>query len=120
VKFSRLALPAGAIQPTLEISTAHIPLRTAEALGNHGKVPEDTTLWDRVSYTFWHDYGWIIWCSEDHAEAALEAGHPELADLIQLCVDRHILRLVLDGEGVEVEGLPVFEWAPAAVDASAQ
>jgi hypothetical protein len=94
----------------ISISTGHIPKHTADLLGNEGRVPADTTLWDAISYTFWHDYGWIIWCCHDHAEAAREAGHPELADLIKMCADKDICFLQLDGDAEVVGGLPTFDW----------
>jgi hypothetical protein len=92
----------------LSLSTSHIPERTAKEL-EYGAVHK-TELWDLLSYQPWHDYGWVIWCSTDHGNAASCAGHTELAQLIFMCAEQNICFLQLDSDGTQIEGLPVFTW----------
>jgi len=97
---------------TLVVSTGHIPKHTAEALDgdlNDGEGPLFTVL----SYTRWHDYGWIIYCGETAREETAGAGHKELADLIAFAMDNGFVYLQLDCDAdllPKETGLPEFEW----------
>jgi hypothetical protein len=91
----------------LDLSTAHIPKHTADALGS--KDISNPPLWNDLSYVHYHEYGWIIHCSRDElGDKAQE--HPELAALLNLCVDNGIEHLKLDCDAPTVEGLPCFDW----------
>lgn len=118
-KFNKMDL-ADLCHKLLDVSTAHIQQGTALALGNPDEVKRgaEPALWHSLSYIFYHDYGWIIFCGNGSAELVQDT-HPELATLIQICVDNEILYLKLDADSPTVEGLPTFDWEeptqPAAV-----
>lgn len=93
-------------QSVLDLSTAHIPRRTAVALGDEGDCKQ-AELWSRLAYTPWHDYGWFI-CADD--PASVEDDHPELAALLQFASDHGFAFLRLDCDADTYDGLPTFEW----------
>ncbi|WP_425952936.1 hypothetical protein [Ralstonia pseudosolanacearum] len=101
--------PVLSCEKIVVLSTAHIPERTAKALGDITEKVDDAELWNVLSYVHWHEHGWIIYVSED-AEDAVREAHPELAHLIALCVQAGATYLQLDNAAVTVEGLPVFAW----------
>lgn len=91
------------------VTTGHIPLHTAEALGQDQGKSGEPALWNDISYVFFHEYGWIVHVSEDAASTVKQA-HPELANLIELCIKQGIAYLRLDSDGLHVDGLQAFEW----------
>ena len=107
-------------EKVLNISTAHIPERTAQALGTgteftstdsafHACLVAD--LWDKISYTPWAVYGWIIWAGHDVDE--IKGEHPELARLMQFAVEYGYTYLKLDCDAEQLPeslGFPTFEW----------
>jgi hypothetical protein len=93
----------------VNISTAHIPEHTAIALGQDEGKNGSPALWSRLSYVYFHEYGWIVSCSDDAAEAVRE-DHPELSDLIKRCRGVWANFLKLDCDAEKVLGLPTFEW----------
>lgn len=93
----------------VNIATAHIPQHTAIALGQDQGKSGTPALWDRLSYVYFHEYGWIVVCSEDAAESVRE-NHPELSELIRLCLGVRAQYLKLDCDADEVAGLPTFNW----------
>lgn len=95
-----------AMTKMLDISTAHIPKHTADALGDatSDKKPE---LFDAISYVHYHEYGWIIHTSEVEA---VRSQHPELAALIELAKRNGAEHLKLDCDAPKIEGLASFEW----------
>lgn len=96
-----------AITQMVDISTGHIPKHTADALGEESVKPESAELYDVLSYVHYHEYGWIIHCSnEEH----IEGKHPELANLIRLARANGAQHLKLDCDGIKIAGLPSFEW----------
>lgn len=97
------------IDKMVDMSTNHIPRKTSIALGEDANALQSAELWHQLSYTGWHDYGWIIFCSVD-AAAAIHQEHPELSALIELCVKQGVAYLKLDSDAPSVEGLPVFDW----------
>lgn len=98
-----------AISPLVDISTAHIPKHTAEALDSSASNATASGLQDKLIYTPWGQYGWIIYCGDDEAEEVREA-HPELCDLMALCASQGISFLKLDCDAPKVADLPVFNW----------
>lgn len=92
----------------LNMSTAHIPKLTAIALGEDEGKSGKPELWDTLSYVYFHEYGWIVNCSEDAAEAVREH-HPELAALIRRCLDVSAAFLKLDCDADVVPDLQTFE-----------
>lgn len=92
----------------LELSTAHIPRHTAEALGDSG-MPESPALWDLISYVHFHTYGWIIYCGSPLPEE-LQQVHPDLGNLMKVAKESGALYLKLDCDAVKAEGLPLFDW----------
>lgn len=108
---SNTALPAVDLAPCLlkmiDISTAHIPKHTADALGSPGDA-DKPALWDELSYVYYHEYGWIIFVARMPEE--LQPQHPELSTLFDLCLANDVGHLKLDCDAPTVEGLPTFEW----------
>lgn len=98
-----------AITPLVDISTAHIPKHTADALGSKPGDADASELQDNLMYSHWGEYGWIIYCGDDEAEEVRER-HPELSDLMSLCSSQGISFLKLDCDAPKVDGLPVFNW----------
>lgn len=92
-----------------ELCTSHVPRATSIALGEDYKQPHTAELSNTLFYTHWSAYGWIIFCSEEHA-ASIEGEHPELANLMRLCVKKKHSYLKLDGDAKAVDWLPKFEW----------
>lgn len=90
----------------LNISTSHIPRRTALALGEGGSRT-CAELWDQLSYTPWHEYGWIIFVSDF---SGIRDDHPELAAVLKFAFDHGFDYLQLDADGSVYDGLPTFEW----------
>lgn len=97
-------------QSVLELSTAHIPERTAIALGE-GAACAHAALWGRLSYTPWHEYGWFI-CTDGYS--LVEEDHPELAAMLEFAGDHGFGFLRLDSDAREYPGLPTFEWGAAS------
>lgn len=100
------------LRSMLVISTAHIPKRTADALGQDRETLCKQPLWDILSYERWGDYGWFIYCCEDQVKdlrSGLES-HRELADLIEFCVLNKIEYLLLDCDAFAYPGAPTFDW----------
>ncbi|WP_031364628.1 hypothetical protein [Caballeronia sordidicola] len=93
----------------INISTTHIPKHTALALGNDEGKSGKPDLWDTLSHVYFHEYGWIVWCSSDAAEAVRES-HPELAALIRRCLDINAACLKLDCDADVVPELATFDW----------
>lgn len=89
----------------IEASTRNIPKHTADALEKR-----EGDLWNAISYTDWHEYGWILWVGVDHADAAREVGHPELASLIDVAIEIGCRFLLLDCDADQVPGMPTFDW----------
>ena len=101
----RSALEAATVK-VLDISTAHIPKRTADALGS-ADLKDKSELYDALSYVHYHEYGWIIHASNDEQ---IRDSHPELARLIAMTRQLGIEHLKLDCDAPSVEELPVFNW----------
>lgn len=93
-------------QAVLDLSTAHIPRRTAVALGDEGDCKQ-AELWDYLSYTPWHEYGWLIYTD---GYSLIEKEHPELAALLQFASDHGFTFLRLDCDADVYDGLPTFDW----------
>lgn len=93
----------------VDISTAHIPKHTADALDSKPGDADASELQENLIYTPWGEYGWIIYCGADEAEEVRES-HPELSDLMSLCASQGICFLKLDCDASKVDGLPVFNW----------
>lgn len=109
LKFNTMAM--------LDVSTAHIPKATADALGDidYGRFAagDFPMLWHMLSYVHWHEYGWVIWASEDAVENAMDAGHPELAAVLRFAINGGFQVVKLDCDAANLPswaGLPVFEW----------
>lgn len=96
------------IRKILEISTGHIPKHTADALGHGRDAVEHAQLWNLLPYEAWSDFGWII-CISDVLDEVREQ-HPELAKLLDFCLESDIGYLQLDADGLEIEGFPLFDW----------
>jgi hypothetical protein len=98
---------------TLCISTAHIPLNTAKALGGPPTfVIEDASLFDNLAYSHWGTYGWIIHCSPECIVTIGEA-HKELKSLMELCISKGSFYLKLGCDAPELPlsaGYPLFVW----------
>lgn len=92
----------------LELSTAHIPRRSAEALGDAGN-PGTPPLWNVISYVHFPEYGWIIYCGSPPPEE-LQQDHPELGNLMKVAKENGALYLKLDCDALKAAGLPTFDW----------
>lgn len=92
-----------------EISSCHIPLASANALGRDPITHHLSALYGLLTYTPWADHGWIIFCSADGASSVMEE-HPELARLMACCVERDIAWLKIDEAGPVLQGLARFDW----------
>ena len=86
-----------------DISTGHVSERTADALRN-----EKSDLRNLLAYEAWADYGWIIFCSTDAADS-VRATNPDIAHLIDVCVQGKVDFLKLDCDADRVAGLPWFD-----------
>lgn len=84
------------VHTLLEISTAHIPKHTAEAI---------ETL-ETVICEKWSEYGWIIWIGEDNA---IEE-HKELNNILDYCREHNITYLKLDCDAETTAAFPTFNW----------
>lgn len=96
-------------QKMVDISTAHIPAHTAQALGHDAEYPSRADLFNKLVYTHWSNYGWIICCTCDNPEDTMNE-HPELAKLMSLCIEQGVEFLKLDCDAEKIKGLPTFEW----------
>lgn len=86
------------IQQYLDISTAHVSKKTAEAL-NSGQL----------NILFYHksEYGWFIYAgSEEDKEGTPE----DLQQVIKHAKQLGCVWVVLDCDGEEINELPVYEW----------
>ncbi|MFN9474516.1 hypothetical protein [Acidovorax sp.] len=105
----RTPLTGCPIEQLAEISSGHVPYATAVALGEDPKQHDKSALYNHLAYTPWADYGWIIFCSVE-AALAVKDEHPELAHLIDICVEARAFWLKLDTDGPLIDGLPSFDW----------
>jgi hypothetical protein len=101
------ALQQGLVK-MLDISTCHIPKRTADALGEPNS-PVKPALWDVLSYVHYHEYGWIIFADRGDNPSLMEE-HPELARLLTLASELGADHLKLDCDATQIKELPQFEW----------
>lgn len=101
----RKSLEAAMVK-VLDISTAHVPKHTADALDTPDSQVKPK-LYDALSYVQYHEYGWIIHTSNDDQ---VRDSHPELARLIRMARELGAEHLKLDCDAPSIEGLPVFEW----------
>lgn len=92
----------------LSVSTSHISLKTAEALGQPGTNLQQTVLWRHLNVR-WHECGWIIACACELPEQQSQ-DYPELAALISDCKEAEITFLHLDRDAPVLTGWPTFEW----------
>ena len=99
-------------EKVLNISTAHIPVRTAEALGTGTEFTStDSAFHACLVADLWDKIGWIIWAGHDVDEIKEE--HPELARLMQFAVEYGYTYLKLDCDAEQLPeslGFPTFEW----------
>jgi len=104
-------------EKVLNISTANIPKHTAEALGTSNDYDSkiavfeaciSADLWDKLSYTPWACYGWIIWAGHETDEIKEE--HPQLANLMEYATSKGFTYLKLDCDAEELPGFERFEW----------
>lgn len=110
--------PDSYTERVLNISTANIPKRTGEALGQCSRplatevdffiACARAPLYNVISYTPWSTYGWIIWAQHELDEIKDE--HPELAALMKFASEKGFTYLKLDCDANELLGWPRFEW----------
>jgi hypothetical protein len=99
-----------AVIKMVDLSTCHIPLHTAHALGMSERQSLESELKKKLAYTPWLEYGWVIFCSRDAAQE-IEKEHPALSNLIQMCAESGIEYLKLDCDALAFsEGLEKFDW----------
>lgn len=101
-------------QPSLttawNLSTAHIRQSTADALTEAIKT-RTGLLWALVSYTAWHDYGWIMFVNDKETDAKLvDAGYIDLAMIFECARRINVSYVWLDCDGVVYSSLPQYEW----------
>lgn len=96
-----------AVARMLNVSTAHIPKRTADALGMQS-TSRDTDLRSILCVVDFDAYGWIIYVCLEAITAA--QGHPELANLMTLARKQGCEYLKLDCDAVTIAGIPEFSW----------
>ena len=58
----------------------------------------------------WGDYGWIFWCSEEHAAVAVELGYFDLAKCMQRAIEDKCKWLRLDCDASTTLSLPTYKW----------
>jgi hypothetical protein len=93
----------------LEVSIAHIPQHTAEALAaavNSQEQPCGIAIW--VNFTKWFEYGWIFHTIVD--EGAELPEHKALLDLLSYARKEGYMFIKLDSAADELANFPVYSW----------
>lgn len=104
---------------TLVLSTAHITRETMEIFDDmaftSGDIPGVGASEEFPFYLAAVDYGYILvlhynpdW--KDMLESPWANNHPDLRDIIIFAVSKDYGYIHLDGDGLEIEELPSYEW----------
>lgn len=97
----------------LQVSTGHIPRRTAVELGESPGSPANASLWDYLTYALWGEYGWILHTSKGQINTARALNHPELANLLQFALSQGFGYVWLDADAPQLPeqaGLKFHTW----------
>lgn len=104
----KLALTAALVK-SVELSTAHITFADNELLDSKAEQYAGSLLGPKI---LMHEHGFVIPISEPTVNALKHAGaSPEFTAILDGCFQEgDIMYLCFDGDALQQEGLPVFEW----------